>query len=38
MNEMAQDAFFSGVYIGITFLFPIALWALVCAIMNRSIS
>ena len=38
MNEMAQQAFFSGIYIGIIFLFPIALWALVCAIINRSIS
>lgn len=38
MTEMAQEAFFSGIHIGIIFLFPIALWALVCAIMNRSIS
>lgn len=32
------DAFFVGVWLAVIFLFPVALWCGVCAIINRSIS
>lgn len=38
MDYINNEAFWTGVYMGVLFLSPVALWALVCAIMNRSIS
>lgn len=38
VTEMTNEAFWTGVYLAVLWLSPVALWALVCHLINRSIS
>ena len=38
VTEATNEAFWTGVYVAVIFLIPVALWSFVCHVLNRSIS
>lgn len=37
VSLLTNEAFFTGVYMGVILMIPVALWALVCVLINRSL-